>query len=261
MQPRRDQGIARKTEVLLIETQVASDEAQHTRARLSLDIARTQLAFLLGRPVEVPLADELPAHPVPPELPPLIQEALALRSDLREREAALRAAEEAVRVVAGEHWPSLDLTANYYAYREGSSSTTEKINWDVLVALNWTLFRGGDVRAREFEALSQLRSTRLFMDELRRQIEADVTNALASLRADDSLIRTLEGRERTARENFEQIVTEYRQGIAGVTNLEVLVAQNQFLSAQLELDRQRIQRCLDWYLLQVVLGKIPVRLP
>jgi outer membrane protein TolC len=81
------------------------------------------------------------------------------------------------------------------------------------------------------------------------------------LRADEELIKTLENRERTASENYKQIINEYRQGLAGVSNLEVLVAQNQYLSAQLELDRQKLQRKLDWFQLQVSMGKIPVRIP
>jgi outer membrane protein TolC len=49
--------------------------------------------------------------------------------------------------------------------------------------------------------------------------------------SDRELIGTLVERERSSRDNYTQVVTEYRQGIAGVSNLEVLVAQNQYLSA------------------------------
>ena len=55
------------------------------------------------------------------------------------------------------------------------------------------------------------------------------------------------------------MVSEYRQGIAGVSNLEVLVAQDQALSAQLELERQRIQSKLDWVQMESARGRIPVR--
>ena len=68
-----------------------------------------------------------------------------------------------------------------------------------------------------------------------------------------------ETRERTSRENFSQVQTEYRQGIQGVSNLEVLVAQNQYLSAQLELERARLQSKLDWFQLENAQGRIPVR--
>lgn len=261
MQARRDQGIARKTEVLLIETQVASDETLLTRARFALDLARTQLAFLLGRPVDVPLRDDLPEAAVPTDLDPLVQEALASRSDLREREAALKAAEENIRVVWGEHLPNLDLSANFYMYRENFSTFQQETDWDLLLSLTFNVFRGGDIRARTVEAESIYRVAALNRNELRRQIHTEVANALLALRADEDLIRTLESRERTAGENYKQIIEEYRQGLAGVSNLEVLVAQNQYLSAQLELDRQKLQRKIDWFQLQVSMGKIPVRFP
>jgi len=86
-----------------------------------------------------------------------------------------------------------------------------------------------------------------------------VRNALVTWRLDRDLIATLETRERTSRENYLQVQTEYRQGIAGVSNLEVLVAQNQFLSAQVELERARMQSKLDWFQLENAQGRIPVR--
>jgi len=113
MQARQAQGIARKTEVLLIETQAAADEAQLNRGRQSLDLSRNQMAFLLGRPLEVILIDDVAEPPVPEELVPLIQRALAERSDLKERQAALRAAEEQISVVTGEWYPTLDFNGNY----------------------------------------------------------------------------------------------------------------------------------------------------
>src|SRR6185503_8571307 len=259
MQARQAQGIARKTEVLLIETQVAADEAQQNRGRQSLDLSRNQMAFLLGRPLEVILIDDVAEPPVPEELVPLIQRALAERSDLKERQAALRAAEEQISVVTGEWYPTLDFNGNYYAYRANYSAFQKEVNWDALFTVSWNLFQGGDLRARTVLAESQARSARLVRDELARQIETDVRGAHLTWRSDRELIVTLETRERTSRENYNQVVTEYRQGIAGVSNLEVLVAQNQYLSAQLELERSRLQSKLDWFQLENVQGRIPLR--
>jgi outer membrane protein len=259
MQARQTQGIARRTEVLLIETQVASDEAQHNRGRQALDLSRNQMAFLLGRALEVPLVDDVAEPPVPEEISPLLQRALAERSDLKERHAALRAAEEQISVVTGEWYPTLDFNGNYYAYRANYSAFQKEVNWDALFTLTWNLFQGGDLRARTVLAESQARSARLSRDELVRQIETDVRGAHLTWRSDRELIVTLETRERTSRENYTQVVTEYRQGIAGVSNLEVLVAQNQYLSAQLELERSRLQSKLDWFQLENAQGRIPVR--
>jgi adhesin transport system outer membrane protein len=259
MQARQLQGIARKTEVLLIETQVASDEAQLNRGRQALDLSRIQLSFLLGRQLVHPLLDDV-REPAPPvDEGPLIQQALAVRSDLKERLSALRIAEEQILVVEGEHYPTLDLYANYYVYRERYSDFQEQINWDALLSLNFNLFKGGDVRARTVAAESQARVAKLYRDELVRQIEADVRNALLTWRSDRELIVTLETRERTSKENFAQVSSEYRQGIVGVSNLEVLVAQNQNLSAQLELERARLQSKLDWFQLENAQGRIPLR--
>src|SRR6185295_8567557 len=145
---RQTQGIARKTEVLLIETQVASDEAQLNRGRQALELSRTQMAFFLGRPLAVGLEDDVAEPPVPDDLAPLLLRAIDGRSDLKERQAALRAAEEQVTVVTGEHYPSLDFAGNYYAYRANYSAFQKEVNWDALFTLTFYLYQGGDVRAR-----------------------------------------------------------------------------------------------------------------
>lgn len=259
MRARQAQGIARKTEVLLIETQVASDEAGLNRGRQSLELSRIQLAFLLGRPVTLPLLDDLIEPPLPSDSLPILQRAMAERSDLRQKQAELLAAEQQIDVVSGEHFPTLDLNANYYFYRENYSAFQKAISWDAAAVLTFTLFKGGDVRARTAAAESQWRVARLSRDELVRQIETDVRTALYTWSSDRELIGTLETRERTSLENYTQVATEYRQGIAGVSNLEVLVAQNQHLSARVELERARMQSKLDWFQLENAQGRIPVR--
>jgi outer membrane protein len=259
MQARQAQGIARKTEVLLIETQVASDEAQLARGRLALDIARAQVAFLVGKPVRVPLVDDLLEPEVPADRAPILREALAGRSDLREREAAVRIAEENLTLVSSEHLPFVDFEGNVYAWRRNFSDVQQATDWDALFVVTFNLFKGGDIRAREVAAESQVRVARLNRDELARQIESDVTRSLFTWRTDQELIKTLETRERTSEENYRQVSSEYRQGIVGVSNLEVLVAQNQYLAAQIELERQKIQSKLDWIQLENARGRTPVR--
>ena len=259
MRARQEQGIARKTEVLLIETQVASDEAQLNRGRQALELARTQLSFLVGKPIGLPLADDLVEPPVPADVTPLLARALEERSDLRERRAVALSAEQQIGVVTGEHYPVLDLNASYFVDRDNYSAFQQEVDWEALLTLTFNLFKGGDIRARTIQAESQFRVALLDRDELIRQIEAEVRNAHVTWRLDRDLIVTLQTRERTSKENFAQVQSEYRQGIAGVSNLEVLVAQNQNLSAQLELERARMQSKLDWFQLENAQGRIPVR--
>jgi outer membrane protein TolC len=59
----------------------------------------------------------------------------------------------------------------------------------------------------------------------------------------------------SADENYRLIQEEYRAGLA--TNLEVLAAQNQFLSARLDNDRQHYLVKLDQVGLEVAQGLLP----
>lgn len=257
MKARHEQGMSRRTEVLLIETQAATEEAQSIIANQALDQSRRDVEFLLGRPLTVSLYDAEVAPVLPGSLDDAVRRAWATRSESREREAELRAAEEFQRVVSGEYWPNLDLSGNVYGYRRNFSASQQATTWDVQIALTWPFFQGGDVGAREGQAASAFRTAALNQVETRRRIEVEVRNAFAQWVAGAKLLVTLETRERTAHDAYTQVLNEYRQGIAGVTNLEVSVAHDRWLAAQIERDRQGILRKLDGLKWQMVQGILP----
>jgi len=92
-------------------------------------------------------------------------------------------------------------------------------------------------------------------DYLEDQIRLDVHNRWLGLQSGLAQLETIETRLTYADENYRLIQEEYRAGLA--TNLEVIAAQNQYLSARLDLDRQRYQTKLDWVNLRVAQGLLP----
>lgn len=257
MRARHEQGMARRTEVLLLETQTAADESQWIRTRQAFERAKRDLEFLLGRPLTVTLKDTWVRPTDPGSVEEAVKRAWARRSELRERAAAVKAAEANTGVAGGAHWPSVDLEGNYYGFRRNFSASQQATTWDLQVVLTWPLFRGGDLQAQADQAASAHRAAVWEEAEVRRRIELDVRNAWTEWEAGAQLLETLETRERSARDNYTQVLNEYRQGIAGVTNVEVSIAQNQWLAAQLELDRQRVQHQLDGIAWQMAQGLLP----
>ena len=254
VQARQRLGLARKTEVLLVETQATSVEARLVRARNALQTLRERLGLVIGAPVERPLVDSVQDGPLPADLGALVQAARAGRNDLKALEASVKAAQAQLGVVRGEFAPSVDLTGNYYLRRSGVSSD---IKWDVLFTLDYPFFQGGVSRARYREAASKLRQARLLAQGLRRQIDVEVETAYLDMKASDALLKTLEAGFKAAEENYRLIQEEYRQGIG--TNLEVLTAYTFFENARLDLDRERLNRKVLYLRLQTVTGGAPVR--
>src|SRR5262245_28889291 len=127
VQARHEAGLARRTEVLLVKSELEQDESNLLRAKNQVEGARFQLAFWTTAPVELPLEDDLfvPEVPVPPAgaegqaeaLAAMMAVARANRSDLRAADKAVEAADYQVSVARGEFFPAIDLEANAYISR------------------------------------------------------------------------------------------------------------------------------------------------
>jgi len=265
IQARHEAGLARKTEVLLVQSQLAEDESKLTRARNELQVVREQLSFLMAVQLDLPLHDD-PDVPgsaekafgndsVAPALDERIREAAAQRSDVREREKSVEAARYQVLLARGEYYPTLSLEADAILSRQNYSPFAQETDWTAEVDLSFPLFDGGRIRANVATAQSKLRQAILERDELVRQVGLEVQSAWLTFRSDGAQLATLEASVASADENDRLVREEYRNGLA--TNLEVITGHNQLLSSRLELEHQRYQVKLDWVALRLAQGLLP----
>jgi len=257
MKAREENRIARRSEVLLLESQLAQTLAALRRARTQLGVSRTVLDQLLGVSVATPLVDR-PAPPFAlPSRESAVAEAVRSRFELRAADAASRAAEEQVQVVRSGYWPSVGFVGNWYLAESGLSDREKATDWDALVALDFPFFEGGATLARERTAKSDVRKARLFQSDALRAVVQDVESALARAAADEELLANFERNVQIATENLGLLREEYSHGIA--TNLEVLTAQNVLQQAQLDLERQRLDERLDRVELELAIGRTEIQ--
>lgn len=265
IQARREAGLARKSEVLLVESQLARDESRLTSARNDLQVARQRLTFLLTIPADLPLRDESPAPGAPAassgtgeggeDLAARIRDARSNRSDLRQRESAVRAAEYQVAVARGAYLPSIDLDAYGYVDRMNYSEFQQETDWSAQIDFTFPVFDGGRIKSDLLTAKSRLQQAILDRDQLARQVELEVEAAYLTVRSDQAQMKTLEVSVASADENYSLVKEEYRNGLA--TNLEVFAAQNQLLAARIDLERQKYQVGLDAVVLSLFQGVLP----
>ena len=255
VQARQEVGLARRTELLLVQSQLSDDEAKLTRARNDLQLAREQLVFLMGVPLERPLQDDVTLPEALGDAPPPVEEALAQRSDMRQRAETVRAARRQVAVARGEHFPTLELEANRYVDRRNYSTFQQETDWSAELSFTFPIFDGGRVRANVLTAYSKLQQAVLLHDELARQIGLELQNAWLTLQSDLARLKTLEASVASSDENYRLLQEEYRGGLAN--NLEVITAQNLLLSTSLDRERQKYQVGLDWIALQLAQGRLP----
>ena len=89
IQSRRDVGLARKTDVLLAQSQLSNDVSELTRARNDVVVSRQRLGFLTGTTMDLPLHDEV-----------MLPEASVIASEAQQAQASA-AAGTSPAVVAG----------------------------------------------------------------------------------------------------------------------------------------------------------------
>lgn len=269
VQARNQAGLARRTEVLLVKSQLDENESDLTRSRNQLAMARERLAYWMTVAVELPLQDDLPfpESPVPPAGDPgqestiqsMVEVAKSSRSDLLRQEKEVESARHQVEAARGEHLPVLDLTADAYLDRTNYSTFAQATDWSAELNFSVPLFDGGRIRANVLSMTSKMRQAELTYSELARQVELDVRSAFLTLQSDLATLVSLDASVAAADENYRLVSEEYRSELA--TNLEVIAGQNQLLSARLNQAHQKYQVRLDWVVLQLSQGLQPAGPP
>ncbi len=249
-------GLARRTELLFAEAQVARGEAQQTQLEGDCADARAFLSFLIAAPVQGPLAP-FPGMDLPSLDPQaLTARALENRQDLAALQREEQASREAVQAEKAGHWFAVDFTGNFYGKREGAS---QDVDWDAALLGRLPLFEGGRTAAKVRLAEAAQDKATLALREKRRGIAREVQEAFSAFQAAKAVLASLERETRAAQETEELLQEEVRQGIAPQS--EHLTAQDTLMASRVALARQRIQERLAALSLWTVLGEFPLRSP
>lgn len=252
---RSEQGLARKTEVLLQESRRETTRAAVSLARERREASRVLLEALAGISIDLPL-DPGPATAAAPPIPTRAESLAAayrLRPDLRAAERRAAAAAYDLKAVTAQRYPSLSASANWYLDRWNYSEFATQTRWDLGLVADLPLFLGGEIRAKERFGESRIRQADLDRSRVLRDVVQDVDSALVHLQAGLERLESLKTNERFARENLALLQEEYRQGLA--TNLEVFTAQILLQDAAVGLERQEYQSRLDRIELYLAMGR------
>ncbi|MBX3403247.1 MAG: TolC family protein [Phycisphaeraceae bacterium] len=233
---RQEVGFARPLDVAQIESQVSATAVALLNAQNAQRNARSALSLLTGAAVhESPLTDGFaPDSGAGESLEELIALGLAHRQDVVAADAAVRAARRTVDAEIGRYYPTVTLNLDYFLTRQ--SVPTER-DWSALLTLNLPLFSAGRIDADVRGAWSRFRQELLRFSLTRRQAETDVRIAHEQLRSAGLRVKELDRQVRAAAESLRQAEAAYAAGLG--TNLERITAQDQALSAELSLARER----------------------
>ena len=218
-------GRSRKGELVEAEAQLLTAESQYQQTIISLSQAERIFEFYTKLK-----AEEIGELGEVPKLTTSLEEyKLQLRSrpDIQATRQETRIAQKQIDISKGGHFPSVDLTGNYYFDRTGVLATSE---WDVGIAVVIPLFQGGGVQASVREAVEGKRIAELRSSETLRAAERDIAINYQNIIHLQEQLKVLKKALAKAEEAYKLNKKDYQYGL--VTNLDVLQSLNIFIETK-----------------------------
>lgn len=250
-QSRYEAGRARAVDVAQSQAQLAQTRVSLLKAQKDASNGRATLALVIGVPqVEGTLSDQVTVPEKLPSKEQLLEAAWQDRQDLVAAQRQVEAAVHALQQAWSRYFPSVALDFTYFLSRESFPSDA---HWVGVLKVNLPLFSAGLIHADVRTAWSRLRQAKLAQSYLSRQIDEQVTIALTNVREAQRQIQEATIQANAAQKAAQQADWEFNAGIG--LNLNRLVAQDQWLNAQLSLTQARFAEKMDYLNLVRTLGR------
>lgn len=235
--------LATKLAVAQTQAQVNGTRAILVQAESDVRNGRHALALLVGVDrIDGELSEQSVTDVVSDSKLPLSdyeRVALDRREDLAAARAAVVSAREQVDVAFAQYYPSVSLNVSGFLYREFFADASK---WNAILYANLPIFSAGIIEADVRSAWSRLRQAALNESFIYRQVLNDVRTAYENLDATDRKTTEIQQQVEASREALEQARAAFLNQLA--INLDVLVAQDQLLNAELQLTGVRFDRAV-----------------
>lgn len=234
-------GIASKLETASAEAALANSAARIPELERQIAIKENALSMLLGRtPGDILRGLNLTEQTLAPEVPAgLPSQLLERRPDIRQAEAAVRAANAGIGVTEGGFLPRIGLSALFGAVSpQLDRLTTSKAGlWSAGAQLTGPIFQGGGLHGQYEQAKAAWEEAKLRYQQTVLNAFAEVANALVT-RQKLAEVRQAQERAVRAYEEAARIAQQrYAAGEAGY--FEVLQAQQQLFPSEVALAQTR----------------------
>jgi outer membrane protein TolC len=216
--------------VLRAQVQMQTQQQRVLAAQNQYERQRMQLARTIGLPVaqEFQLTDAVPYAPLAPlNLDDALAQAYRQRPEYLAAQSRLRSAELAVAAAKGEALPTISV--NGQAGLVGPTPGSSEGVYNLAAGVHIPIFQGGKVKADVAQAESQLRQSRMQLEDLHSRVEFEIRSALLDVRTSDDQVAVAKERIQLAGEELKEARDRYAAGVSG--SLEVVQAQEAVAAA------------------------------
>lgn len=233
-----DAGLVPPNEVLSAQAQEARQRMLSIQARMTRDVARADLARLVGVDpgTELAVSADLTPPSAPRSVDVLAAEAQAQRPERQAVQERAAGAQARVRAAAAGRRPTVAV-AGGVDYARPNPRIFPRIgewreSWDAGVNVNWPLFDGGRSHYETAEASAGLRALQARLAELDSTITLEIRQRVSEIASNLAALDAADAGIAAATEARRVISERYQAGVA--TNTDVVDAQVAVLQAQLD---------------------------
>jgi outer membrane protein TolC len=219
-----------RAELLAVQQQLRDTENTRTQAQSYLNFLLNRSLSEALQPAEVSGEIQRTAH----DLGTLRAAAITNRPEIAQLDRAVTAAESQIQVARSDLKPTLSLGVDAGTqgerYEFGSGSNFAMVS----LLLNWQFFDGGANRAEVRGARAAARQAATRRDEISRQIQLEVQQALDRLSTATDSLDTAQARAEAARAAFRIASRKRDEGV--INQVEFIDARNTLSGAELNLN-------------------------
>jgi outer membrane protein len=246
-------GRSRRGELLQAEAQLASVDAQMLDAQGLLKESEARFYILTGlskdKSIDIKFDQTSPVK----TLQEYIDMALA-REDIQNKQLEIQQFEGDVKISKGSYLPTLDLLSNWYAIKDGGSTSSRNSDWDVGLNLTIPLYEGGVSQALVWESTEKKQTAQYQLSDYEKTIKIEVTSRYELFHRYFDQIKAFDMALEKAKRSYDETIRDYRLGL--VSNLDVLTSLNLYLTNKRNAEKTKILAVLNHKQLEAAAGII-----
>jgi len=222
--------VAAGIDVLRAQVQMQTQQQRVLSAQDQYEQQKMAMGRIIGLPVaqQYELTDAVPYGPSPAiDLESSLKRAYQQRPEFLAVEARTRALELAVKAAKGEMLPTAQINGDFGVL--GKTFNTLENTYTFSAGVRIPIFQGGRAHADVAQAESDLRQSRLQLEDLRNRIEVDVRSALLDVNTSAEQVKVAQSSIGLAAEQLKQSQDRFAAGVAGT--LDVVQSQEAVATA------------------------------
>ena len=218
-------GTIAKFDVLRAETELANAQPGLIQAQNNVELAKSGLNNLMGRPVTTLVELVEPEDPGCPkfELAEVSDAASRWRPEILKATTQVSAADQMRKIASLSGKPRFNLQWDYNRNFDATIFNPRESSWRAYLTTSISVFDGGATRAAVDKASSDAANARSLQDQMLQAVALDAQQSYLSLNESQSRIQAAEKGLQQAREAMRLAQVRYQGGLS--TQLEVLDAR------------------------------------